>query len=201
MLTKTNIQSCLGFSMCEGLQREASSRNPKTVTENRPGRTKQRFQNEWVYRAQNHWRDTRGWLSRVGNRTGMHWEAADREIVHFCMSHWGMLTLCRFYRLQCTLVRSDESRASCTEFGERRRATTQRSIPTVKHSGGSMFWWQFSVWESHRGGRNDEDRRMCDRSGDDCRLLPSKQDTLLTVSIREANTFLWNHFVFACKVK
>lgn len=100
----------------------------------------------------------------------MHWEAADREIVHFCMSDWGMLTLCRFYRLQCTLVRSDESRASCTEFGERRRATTQRSIPTVKHSGGSMFWWHFSVWESHRGGRNDEDRRKCDRSGEQWEL-------------------------------
>lgn len=43
MLTKTNIQSCLCFSMCEGLQREASSRNPKTVTENRPGRTSKDF--------------------------------------------------------------------------------------------------------------------------------------------------------------
>lgn len=41
MLTKTNIQSYLSFSMCEGLQREASSRNP-----NQDGHREQTGQNE-----------------------------------------------------------------------------------------------------------------------------------------------------------
>lgn len=73
-----------------------------------------------------------------------------------------------------------------------------------EHPHSEAQWWQYVLVTLQCLGissRNDEDRRMCDRSGDDCRLLPSKQDTPLTVSIREANKFLWNHFVFACKVK